>query len=354
MYTKNWSLIREFSDYGFRLSRSLSSGRPLRAGPVGSAGMTGSCRFQIRLERVDRDLQRGIGILAPQFAAVEQHGVEPLRIVAFAEGRGVGKDVAAADRLDDPDFFARIARQPGVGLRMDVLGAHAVAGLEAGRGFGRAAERTARQCVRHLGGGELAFERLARAQRMAGFDLIGVGQAELDHEVFQPHRPFAVIGAGQINVRRQLLDAEAGLVDGPDAGVAHGAVEREGAALPRRVKYRLVRLRLDFAKAVHAAHVVDAVHYETSLAFFGRPVPIMQSRVTRFASFSSLQPSVPAGRIGSTMKRVSAVESQTRRSVPAGNVTPKSASTPRGSLTARDRYGADLYQTGGRPSTSHG
>jgi hypothetical protein len=26
--------------YGFRLSRSLSSSRPLRAGPVGSAGMT--------------------------------------------------------------------------------------------------------------------------------------------------------------------------------------------------------------------------------------------------------------------------------------------------------------------------
>ena len=38
----------------------------------------------------------------------------------------------------------------------------------------------------------------------------------------------------------------------------------------------------------------------------------MLSRVTSLASFSSLQPSVPAGRIGSTMKRVSAVESQTR------------------------------------------
>src|SRR5580698_8794025 len=69
-----------------------------------------SCRFQIRLERVDRDLQRGIGILAPQFAAVEQYGVEPLRIVALAERGGVGKDVAAADRLDDADFFTRIAR----------------------------------------------------------------------------------------------------------------------------------------------------------------------------------------------------------------------------------------------------
>src|SRR6202044_1421674 len=115
-----------------------------------------------------------------------------------------------------------------------------------------------------------------------------------------------------------------------------------------------IRLMLDFAKAVHAAHIVDAIHHATSLGCFGRPVPIMLSRVTSAASLSSLQPSVPAGRIGNTMKRVSAVESQTRMSVLAGSFTPKSASTPRGSLTARDRYGADLYQTGGRPSTSHG
>jgi hypothetical protein len=43
-----------------------------------------------------------------------------------------------------------------------------------------------------------------------------------------------------------------------------------------------------------------------------------------------------------------------RISVSFGNSTPKSFSTPRGSDTARERYGADLYQTGGRPSTGHG
>src|ERR1700722_10756740 len=117
---------------------------------------------------------------------------------------------------------------------------------------------------------------------------------------------------------------------------------------------RLVPLGLDFAEAVHAAHIVDAVHHRTSPACLGSPVPIMQSRVTSAASFSSLQPSVPLGRIGNTMKRVSAVESQTRMSVSAGSLTPKSARTPRGSLTARERYGAALYQTGGRPSTSQG
>ena len=46
--------------------------------------------------------------------------------------------------------------------------------------------------------------------------------------------------------------------------------------------------------------------------------------------------------------------SHTRTSVSAGTLTPSSLSTPRGSMTARDRYGADLYQTGGSPSTAHG
>jgi hypothetical protein len=63
----------------------------------------------------------------------------------------------------------------------------------------------------------------------------------------------------------------------------------------------------------------------------------MQSRVTISASRSSLQFSVPGGRIGRTINRVSAVESQMRMSVSGGKVTPKSASTPFGSMTARER-----------------
>ena len=94
-------------------------------------------------------------------------------------------------------------------------------------------------------------------------------------------RPFSVIGARKIDLRRQLLDAGAPFVDGPGADHAHGAVEREAAAFPRVVKDRLVLFRLDFAEAVHAAHVVNAVHYAASAGFFGRPVPIMQSRVTK-------------------------------------------------------------------------
>ena len=76
--------------------------------------------------------------------------------------------------------------------------------------------------------------------------------------------------------------------------------------------------------------------------------------VTSVASSASLQPSVPAGRSGRTRKRTSEVEFQTRISTSSGNSVPNSASTPRGSATARARYGGDLYQTGGSPSTGQG
>ncbi len=86
----------------------------------------------------------------------------------------------------------------------------------------------------------------------------------------------------------------------PGAEDADGAAHRQHAPLPSMMKHRLVGLGLDLAEPVHAAHIVDAVHQATSLGFFGRPVPIMQSRVINLASCASLQPSVPAGRIGTT------------------------------------------------------
>src|SRR5437868_15478472 len=102
------------------------------------------------------------------------------------------------------------------------------------------------------------------------------------------------------------------------------------------MEHRLVRLCLDRAETIHAAHVVHAIH-DGAPGVFGNPVPIIESRVTSSASCCSLHPSVPSGRIGSTRKRVSAVESQTRISVSFGRLTPKSARTPRGSFRARER-----------------
>src|ERR1700722_8362403 len=135
---------------------------------------------------------------------------------------------------------------------------------------------------------------------------------------------------------RQGLAVKAGRVDVVGAGSAHRANHREHAAFPFLVKGRLIRLSLDLAEAVHAAHVVHAVH-DGDPGVLGKPVPIMESRVTSSTSCSSLQPSVPLGRIGSTRKRVSAVESHTLISISFDRLTPKSASTPRGSFTARER-----------------
>src|SRR5262249_10455825 len=159
------------------------------------------------------------------------------------------------------------------------------------------------------------------------------------------------IGRSEIDPGWQPLLGEAGSVDGPRSGIAQRALHRQHAPLPRGMKDRLVRLGLHLSEPVHAAHVVNAVHQPPSSGRLGSPVPIIASRVTSCARRSSLQPSVPGGRIGSTRNRVSAVESQTRISVLAGSLMPKSARTPRGSFTARERKGADLYQTGGSPST---
>src|SRR5271166_3310234 len=175
---------------------------------------------------------------------------------------------------------------------------------------------------------------------MAGGELVLADEAVLHDEVLEAQYPFPVVAAAEIDVGGKLLAGKPADVDVPQAERTHGAVHRERAAFPRRVEHRLVRFRLNRAEALHAAHVVDAVHVPalaSSAGVSASPVPIMELRVTSAASFSSLQLSVPAGRIGTTMKRVSAVESHTRISVSAGSVMPKSASTPRGSITARER-----------------
>src|SRR5665213_1879795 len=153
----------------------------------------------------------------------------------------------------------------------------------------------------------------------------------------EPEEPFLVVRDGKIFYRRHCLERGTRHIDRPQPGKSHGALHRQDAALPWRVEHRLVGFGLDRAEAVHPAHVVNRIHGAASSGRLASPVPIMLSRVTSVASRSSLQPSVPAGRIGTTMKRVSAVESQMRIWVSAGKVTPKSASTPFGSITARER-----------------
>src|SRR6185437_1291382 len=172
---------------------------------------------------------------------------------------------------------------------------------------------------------------------MAGRDLVRRDHVAVDHRLLERQEPLLVIGAGEIDRGREALAREALRVDVHAAVRAHGAHHGHYAAFPFVMERRLVLFDLDSAEAVHATHVMYAIHFVFSSGAFGTPVPIMESRVTISASCSSLQPSVPAGRIGRTRKRVSAVESQTRMSVSFGSVTPKSARTPRGSFTARER-----------------
>src|SRR5262245_10040136 len=134
--------------------------------------------------------------------------------------------------------------------------------------------------------------------------------------------------------------------------------QTEHTLFPRRVEdgFSSFGLGINQAQAMHATQVVRAVHrlLPGSLGDFTFSTPIMALRVTSRASSSSLQPLVSSGRSGNTRYRISEVESHTRISTSWDKSVPNSFKTPRGSATARARYGADLYQTGGSPSTGHG
>src|SRR5262249_35058184 len=97
----------------------------------------------------------------------------------------------------------------------------------------------------------------------------------------------------QIVCGRQAFDLAAKVIVAEGHGKRHCLGQGEQTSLPISMEHRLIRLPRDRAEAVHAAHVVDAVHT--------RAVPIMPSRVTRPASASSLRPSAPFGRWGRTM-----------------------------------------------------
>src|SRR4029450_8576988 len=111
--------------------------------------------------------------------------------------------------------------------------------------------------------------------------------------------------------------------------------------------------RVNRTQALNYAEIRRTVHHflRRSLGDFAFSTPIIALRVTRVASSSSLQPSVPSGRIGKTRNRISEFESHTRISTSSPSSVPNSFNTPRRSATARARYGADLSQTAGTPGT---
>src|ERR1051326_5381852 len=100
------------------------------------------------------------------------------------------------------------------------------------------------------------------------------------------------------------------IVDMPFTPSAHRAIERVTPAFPWFVEDRFVLLGANRSHALHAPHVVNAIH--DFLPGFGSPafaVPIIESRVTSAASSSSFRLCVPAGRSGTTRYLISAVRS---------------------------------------------
>src|SRR6516225_943538 len=95
---------------------------------------------------------------------------------------------------------------------------------------------------------------------MAGFEFLGCREVALDDVFLHSQNPALVIRSTEISNWRQLFLRKARMVDTPGTGVAHGSLHSEDAPLPLSVEHRLVLFDLDFAEAVHTAHVVHAVH----------------------------------------------------------------------------------------------
>ena len=137
--------------------------------------------------------------------------------------------------------------------------------------------------------------RALRRLRLAARKLLRRNHPGFQQGLLGDVDPLLVVGLRQIEIRPQRLAQIAEPVDGKTGGEGHDLQKTTGPALPRLMKRRLVALGVDRAEAVHAAQVVDRVHLAETL-----PTPIMELRVTSAASCSSLIPSVPAGRSGST------------------------------------------------------
>jgi hypothetical protein len=115
---------------------------------------------------------------------------------------------------------------------------------------------------------------------------VAVAKRAFSSNFFQPFEPDFEIAACEVLCRRQALPRGAGHVDVPLASCAHRQRDRQHPALPFGVKRRSIGARLDRAERLHAAEILCAVHFDSQVRSgdFGKPVPIIESRVTRSAS----------------------------------------------------------------------
>src|SRR5882757_9338852 len=256
--------------------------------------------------------------------------------------------------LDDPALAARVSGQSCVVIGLIGAGAHGLTHREALRLAGRARHRRpACQHRRHRRRIQPAGYWDGSLQRLSLTKFRGVDGAALQRQSFERGQPNLVVG--EIGIIREGLARRSAVVDTPEAGGPHRERQRQNARFPGRVKQLAHGLGQHWAWIGAAPEIgVRSITHTPLPGGSAKPVPIMESRVTRFARSASSRWALPSGRRGITRYRTSAVESQTRIPTLSGRLTPKSSSTLRGSRTARERYGALLYQVGGNPSTAQG
>src|SRR5206468_2964815 len=137
-------------------------------------------------------------------------------------------------------------------------------------------------------------------RRRAAVDFLASGDTVRDQLIREPRQPSLVVRHAEIFGRRQALELMARVVQILPAAVrSDDARRRIDAALPRLMEGGVVLLVMNRTHAVHAAHVVDAVHdFSPEEETFATPT--IELRVTSAASCSSVICSVPAGRSGRT------------------------------------------------------
>ena len=185
---------------------------------------------------------------------------------------------------------------------IDVASANPLAHLKLRRGrCVSAGGHTVCDEQRHLICGKRRAGLLRTARRLSALDLRAGHQPALDEQFRHANQKLFIVGNAEILGWRNELFHVPRRVDVPLPPGSHCPVQRKHPRLPARMEDRFVFLLLDGTHAVHAAHVMDAVH---DFAPAGRTgtlaTPTIESRVTRPASCSSLSVSVPAGRSGTT------------------------------------------------------
>ena len=264
--------------------------------------------------------------------------------------------MAAVIALDGAEMPAHIARQARMGRRMDRLGAHPIADREApARGRSRSVGPP-----RH----ERPLDVLRRQHRATGFARCSCWPLSISSATTRPRSTISRLEAErarsrnsscEIVVGRAVLARKARHVDVPAAGARHRERQRQGAALPTPHE-------TPARSAPGSTGPKPSMPPMSCTPFIRRPRPAASAgRCRSCVARDEIGELLFAPALGALRDASAARDSGSRRSnprpgfrCPAGNSTPKSRSTPRGSFTARERYGADLYQTGGSPSTGHG